>query len=107
MTSHQYSAAAAMGLFKSVISLIFVGTSYLILYKRALPRILKGVRQMKIKRSGSYYIYQVFNTVVLALVALTCFIFPILHVLAMSLSSSNAAMAGRVTFLPVSFPFRL
>ena len=33
MTSHQYSAAAAMGLFKSVISLIFVGTSYLILYK--------------------------------------------------------------------------
>ena len=27
---------------------------------------------MKIKRSGSYYIYQVFNTVVLALVALTC-----------------------------------
>ena len=32
---------------------------------------------MKIKRSGSYYIYQVFNTVVLALVALTC-IFPIL-----------------------------
>ena len=57
---------------------------------------------MKIKRSGSYYIYQVFNTVVLALVALTC-IFPILHVLAMSLSSSNAAMAGRVTFLPVEF----
>ena len=42
---------------------------------------------MKIKRSGSYYIYQVFNTVVLALVALTC-IFPILHVLAMSLSLS-------------------
>ena len=34
MTSHQYSAAAAMGLFKSVISLIFVGTSYLILYKK-------------------------------------------------------------------------
>lgn len=35
MTSHQYSAAAAMGLFKSVISLIFVGTSYLILYKKS------------------------------------------------------------------------
>ena len=35
MTSHQYSAAAAMGLIKSVISLIFVGTSYLILYKKS------------------------------------------------------------------------
>lgn len=35
MTSHQYSAAAAMGLFKSLISLIFVGTSYLILYKKS------------------------------------------------------------------------
>ena len=35
MTSHQYSAAAAMGLFKSGISLIFVGTSYLILYKKS------------------------------------------------------------------------
>ena len=57
---------------------------------------------MKIKRSGSYFVYQVFNTVVLTLVALTC-IFPILHVLAMSLSSSNAAMAGRVTFVPVEF----
>lgn len=31
---------------------------------------------MKIKRSGSYFVYQVFNTVVLTLVALTC-IFPI------------------------------
>ena len=35
MMNHQYSAAAAMGLFKSVISLIFVGTSYLILYKKS------------------------------------------------------------------------
>ena len=35
MVNHQYSAAAAMGLFKSVISLIFVGTSYLILYKKS------------------------------------------------------------------------
>ncbi|WP_230399020.1 carbohydrate ABC transporter permease [Novisyntrophococcus fermenticellae] len=57
---------------------------------------------MKVKHSVSYYVYQVFNTVVLTLVALSC-IFPILHVLAISLSSSNAAMAGRVTFLPVEF----
>lgn len=35
MEGHQYSAAAAMGLFKSVISLLFVGVSYLILYKKS------------------------------------------------------------------------
>ncbi|HJC23881.1 MAG TPA: carbohydrate ABC transporter permease [Candidatus Eisenbergiella merdavium] len=57
---------------------------------------------MKVKHSVAYHIYQIFNTVVLILVALTC-IFPILHVLAMSLSSSSAAMAGRVGFLPVDF----
>ncbi len=57
---------------------------------------------MKVKRSASFYVYQVFNTVVLLLITLTC-IFPILHVFAMSLSSSNAAMAGRVGFLPVEF----
>ena len=38
----------------------------------------------------------------LALVSLTC-ILPILHVFAMSLSDSNAALAGRVTFWPVQF----
>ncbi len=57
---------------------------------------------MKVKRPVSYYIYQVFNTIFLTLLALSC-IFPILHILAMSLSSSNAAMAGRVAFAPVEF----
>lgn len=57
---------------------------------------------MKVKHSISYYIYQFFNTVILTLVVLSC-ILPILHVLSMSLSSSNAAMAGRVAFVPVEF----
>ena len=57
---------------------------------------------MKVKHSPLYYVYQVFNTVFLALVSLTC-ILPILHVFAMSLSDSNAALAGRVTFWPVQF----
>lgn len=35
MVSHQYSAAAAMGLFRSIISLFFVVTSYWILYKKS------------------------------------------------------------------------
>lgn len=59
---------------------------------------------MKVKHSVSYYVYQVFNTVFLACVALSC-IFPILHVLSMSLSSSSAAMAGRVAFAPVELSF--
>lgn len=60
---------------------------------------------MKVKRSVSFYVYQVFNTIVLTLMALSC-ILPILHVFAMSLSSSNAAMAGRVGFVPVEFTLR-
>ena len=35
IAGHQYSAAAAMGLFKSFVSLIFVGVSYWILYKKS------------------------------------------------------------------------
>ena len=57
---------------------------------------------MKVKHSVGYYIYQVFNTVVLGLVSLSC-IFPILHILSLSLSDATAAMAGRVTFWPVEF----
>ncbi len=60
---------------------------------------------MKAKRSVSFYIYQVFNTIVLTLMALSC-ILPILHVFAMSLSSSSAAMAGRVGFVPVEFSLK-
>ncbi len=60
---------------------------------------------MKVKRSASFYIYQVFNTIVLTLMALSC-ILPILHVFAMSLSSSSAAMAGRVGFVPVEFSLK-
>lgn len=60
---------------------------------------------MKVKRSVSFYIYQVFNTIVLTLMALSC-ILPILHVFAMSLSSSSAAMAGRVGFVSVEFSLK-
>ena len=35
IAGHQYSAAAAMGLFKSAVSLLFVGISYWILYKNS------------------------------------------------------------------------
>lgn len=57
---------------------------------------------MKVKHSKWYYLYQVFNAFILLLVTLSC-ILPILHILALSFSDSNAAMAGKVTFWPVDF----
>jgi putative aldouronate transport system permease protein len=52
--------------------------------------------------SRSYKIFRVFNNLLLILVALICLI-PILHVLAMSLSSANAIAMGEVNLLPVDF----
>lgn len=57
---------------------------------------------MKIKQSKSRTAFIAINYIFLLLVTLTC-IFPILHILAVSLSSSTAASAGKVTFLPVDF----
>lgn len=57
---------------------------------------------MKIKESKSRIIFNTFNYSLLALVTIT-YIFPILHVFSLSLSSSTAAAAGKVGFLPVDF----
>lgn len=46
--------------------------------------------------------YRIFNAFFLLLLAGAC-LFPILHILALSLSSGSAAMAGRVTLWPVEF----
>ena len=45
------------------------------------------------------------NKVVLLLLTLLC-IFPILHILALSLSSATAAASGRVTIWPIDFTFQ-
>ena len=45
------------------------------------------------------------NKVVLVLLTLLC-IFPILHILALSLSSATAAASGRVTIWPIDFTFQ-
>lgn len=47
-------------------------------------------------------IFSVFNYIFLAISAILC-LFPIVHVLALSFSSSSAATAGKVMFLPVEF----
>jgi putative aldouronate transport system permease protein len=48
------------------------------------------------------FLQNLLNLLVLALLAVTC-IFPILHTLALSLSSATAAASGRVTIWPVEF----
>lgn len=55
---------------------------------------------MKIQKSKSNVVFDVFNVIFLSIVTLTC-IFPILHILSLSLSSSAAAAAGKVSFIPV------
>jgi len=59
---------------------------------------------MKIKNSRGYIVFSIFNYCFLFILAAMC-IFPILHVLALSLSSSAAASSGKVIILPVDFNF--
>ncbi|MBS4202128.1 carbohydrate ABC transporter permease [Bacillus sp. FJAT-49732] len=53
-------------------------------------------------KSIGYRIFKICNYTALSLLALTC-IFPLIHVLAISLSSKAAVSAGVVKFLPVDF----
>lgn len=57
---------------------------------------------MKIQETTGRKVFNVINVVLLSLVTLSC-ILPILHILALSLSDSNAAAAGLVKFWPVDF----
>lgn len=54
------------------------------------------------KNSVSRTVFLIFNYVGLTVLALIC-LFPILHVLSISLSSAPAASSGKVTFWPVEF----
>jgi putative aldouronate transport system permease protein len=58
----------------------------------------------KVRESLSRRIFCVVNAGFLIIVSLSC-IFPILHIFAMSLSSNQAAMAGKVVILPVELSF--
>lgn len=57
---------------------------------------------MKIRNTFGYSIFLIINYLVLLFLSVIC-IFPILHVLALSLSSSTAASSGLVSILPVEF----
>ncbi len=53
-------------------------------------------------KNASNRVFDFVITVLLALFGLVCLL-PLLHVLALSLSSKNAALAGQVSFFPVDF----
>ena len=63
---------------------------------------MKNKERTKIRESKSRLIFNIFNYTLLALLSIT-YIFPILHVFSLSLSSSTAAAAGKVSFFPVDF----
>ncbi|WP_339783686.1 carbohydrate ABC transporter permease [Paenibacillus sp. FSL R7-0313] len=48
--------------------------------------------------------FQVFNNLLMVVLALICIV-PLLHVIAISLSSTDAVMANRVTFFPINLTF--
>ncbi|MCL2058114.1 MAG: carbohydrate ABC transporter permease [Oscillospiraceae bacterium] len=54
------------------------------------------------KMSPSYTVFYVFNTVLLTVLALLCFL-PILNILSLSLSDNIAVQQGKVLFWPVNF----
>jgi putative aldouronate transport system permease protein len=57
---------------------------------------------MNIIRTRGHKVFLVFNYILLFLMAALC-IFPILHVLALSMSTSAAASSGKVVIFPVDF----
>ncbi|MGO4545422.1 carbohydrate ABC transporter permease [Paenibacillus sp. 2TAB23] len=56
----------------------------------------------KTRKAGKLEWFPIVNTIVLVLVAILC-IFPLIHIIAISFSSSSAAAAGQVRLWPVDF----
>jgi len=57
---------------------------------------------MRLNKSRGYTAFLILNYIILSIMAILC-IFPMIHVAALSLSSSTAASSGRVVLLPVEF----
>ncbi|HHY81434.1 MAG TPA: carbohydrate ABC transporter permease [Clostridiales bacterium] len=55
-----------------------------------------------IRKSNGYKVFLIFNYIFLFVLAVLC-IFPVIHVLALSMSSSTAAASGKVVIFPVEF----
>lgn len=57
---------------------------------------------MREYKTKSYRVFEIFNYTLLLVIAVVC-IFPIIHILALSFSTSTAAAAGRVSLWPADF----
>ena len=60
---------------------------------------------MKFKKLTPYKVFTAINYIILTILAVLC-VFPLLHVLALSFSSSTAASSGQVTVFPIGFTFK-
>ena len=59
-------------------------------------------KSQKVKRSKVEWVFEIFNYTFLSILAISC-ILPFFHLLAVSFSSANAAIQGRVGLWPVEF----
>lgn len=57
---------------------------------------------MKIKESGSYRVFKVFNAIILTLISVAM-LYPFLYLVAQSFSSTQAIVAGQVSLIPKDF----
>jgi len=57
---------------------------------------------MKIKESGSYRVFKVFNAIILTLISVAM-LYPFLYLIAQSFSSTQAIVAGQVGLIPKDF----
>ena len=57
---------------------------------------------MKIKESGSYRVFKVFNAIILTLISVAM-LYPFLYLVAQSFSSTQAIVAGQVGLIPKDF----
>lgn len=57
---------------------------------------------MKIKESGSYRVFKVFNAIILTLISVAM-LYPFLYLIAQSFSSTQAIVAGQVSLIPKDF----
>ena len=57
---------------------------------------------MKIKESGSYSVFKVFNAIILTLISVAM-LYPFLYLIAQSFSSTQAIVAGQVGLIPKDF----
>jgi putative aldouronate transport system permease protein len=62
----------------------------------------QSMNKIRRKEGGKLQWFPIVNTVVLVLIAVLC-VFPLIHIIAISFSSSSAAAAGQVKLWPVDF----